>query len=735
MAVVTGSAGETGSRARVSTPRAGGARERLPGETVTSPAQWLAQIPEVLFLGPPSALPRDIRGPVFFDTETSGLHPDDGARVSCVSAAWIEWGQDGPVAIVGAAWPFAQGKHGKIEDDGKRSLFGEDDDGPDGVGPNLQLVEWQALLAWLEAAGVGLVGHNIKFDVTMMRAGVRGLRAGTDGAGWAGLDLVERVVWDTQVAAKELDPLAKTALKGPGSVSDRYWGGTDDEKRALKPWLGPKTDPRYDLVPWDVMEVYSRDDAFKTARAWLMQQWRVAQGEVAQGGSNSGWGWIRRETELLRVLSRMERRGLPYDADASRRVARRVAREQDKAEAQFGMPMAAARDFYFGVSPEGGPVRIPTLDGGTRPSLGLEPYSVTAAKREPQFTVEVVDQLVEDGAEGAELVKRFRALDVANRMWYLPYAQGTAADGRLRTVFRQVASGFEGEGGTRSGRYSVERLNLQAIPHDYRLEAVGIGKGAMRSPRGLIALAASKLEGWDLWELDLAQAELRVAAMWAECERMLAAIRDGRDLHGDTCSALFGIAMGAAGWDKYRQVSKRGNFSLIFGSGWLTFQGMVRKETGIRLADHEAAEIVTDWNRLYPEFGRAIDAHARRIEWGQRGAIGMPLANGRVRWWRPFEDTHKAFNQRVQASLAELGKDWMIAADEIGREADLDGRGERDEVGAGGLLITIHDSQVWMLPSGHEGQELIERIKAAGLEVWTRLFPGVPGQIDVKRWK
>ncbi|HEU5046116.1 MAG TPA: aminoadenine-incorporating DNA polymerase DpoZ [Nocardioidaceae bacterium] len=691
--------------------------------------------------GLPSELPA-VAGAIYWDTETSGLHPDDGARVSVVSTAWVEWdgeqeqsGGQEPV-IRWTAWPFAQGKVGKPEDDGQDSLFGGDD-------ANLELVEWQALLKWLRYAGCGLIGHNAKFDVTMTRAGVRGLREGTDHVGWMGLDLTERVIWDTQIAAKELDPNEKTALKGPGSVSERYWGATDDEKQALKKHLGPKTNPRYDLVPWEIMRPYAAMDALMTARAHLIQLQRVARGEVAQGGGPqklTGQAWVQREVELMRVLCRMERRGVPYDAAGSRKAAAEVAKRMAATERRMGLPIAQVKDYYFGRGRDGQPVEVVDLDGVRRRGRGLEPYAVTPKKQEPQLTAEVIEDMIRDGIGGAAELRDYNRLAVANKMWYKPYADGTGADGRLRTVFRQVASGFEGEGGTASGRFSVERVNLQAIPHDYRLGGEDGVMAGVPTPRQLITAAERRMNRgraagtrWHLWELDLAQAELRVAAMWAECERMLSAIREERDLHGETTTDLFGLRKGDEAFGQFRQVAKRANFSLIFGSGWLTFQRMVKKQAGLALSNPEAQRIVSEWNQLYPEFRRAIDKHSRKIEHADWQARGMPLVNGRMRWWRAFEDTHKAFNQRVQASLAELGKDWMIRSDLLGRELGVPQRGLDEGIGEAGLLITIHDSQVWLLPE-QGGQQVAQQIAGVGRDVWSQMFPGVPGDIDVKRW-
>jgi DNA polymerase I-like protein with 3'-5' exonuclease and polymerase domains len=425
--------------------------------------------------------------------------------------------------------------------------------------------------------------------------------------------------------------------------------------------------------------------------------------------------------------------GLPYDPAASRRAAREAERRAEAIEDGLGLAAVNLPDYWFGRGKDGQPVTVVDLAGNLRKGRGLAPYSTTPGGK-PQVTAEVVAMMARDGIQGAAEYQRHRKLTTASQKWYRPYAAGTGADRRLRTVYRQVAAGASGEGGTRSGRFSVERVNLQAIPHDYRLAGEDSALAGIPTPRQIIGRALGRLDGWEGWELDLAQAELRLAALWAGAEGMLALIRDGQDLHGATATALFGVRKGEQAWDLYRQVAKRANFSLIFGAGSVTFAGMVHRETGRELSGREAERIVAEWNQLYPEFRQAIDSHSRAVDYARPGARGANLANGRVRWFSSWEDTHKAFNQRVQASLAELGKDWMIESDRLGRELGLDRRGLAAGVGRAGLLITIHDSQVWLLPAGAEGERIAKQVADLGRASWARLFPGVPGEVDAKRW-
>jgi hypothetical protein len=428
----------------------------------------------------------------------------------------------------------------------------------------------------------------------------------------------------------------------------------------------------------------------------------------------------------------MERAGIPFDVQGSLDAAAVLAkrREELDLELPFKPTPPQAKVFFFG---EG--VQTKDLRGNQHESLGIMPY--TSTQTGPQFTEQVVTRIINDHRDNeagrvAEIWAKRNKLKTANTMWYLPYAHGTASDGRLRTCFRQVTRGRgEAAGGTRSGRFSVERINLQAIPHDYKLRLLD-EPWPVPTPRELIAQAAKQIDGWDLWEFDLAQAELRLAAAWANCDRMLDAFAEGRDLHGETTSELFNVSPGDPDWKFYRQVGKRGNFTMCFGAGGETFVNMVAKETGRLMSIDEGGVAVEKWNRIYPEFRRTIDVWSNFAE--QHHFV--PLASqegfgtGRQRRFERFEDTHKAFNQLVQGSLGEFARDWNLETERICAEFGV--AGCVADVGWTGLCLVIHDSQVVLLPAGERGADIAAAIERGTAALWARFFdtPDAAGRVS-----
>lgn len=748
----------------------------------------------------------ELFGQVAYDTETSGLYADAGARVSTVSVAWIledgqqeDWGdiiggygqhqwEDGIWTlrleqcegartgdlegggwiqkhwVLSFAWPFDQGAlgTGKPEDrtaevleHGQGGLLGLLEgwtpDAPTADSGNLDRAEWDALIAWLvEVEGVvdgGLTAHNAKFDILMMGAGCRRWAG-------AGVDLLGRVGWDTMlgndlwvnwIMAKATGSRPTSALK---PTARWLWGETEgDEQEVIKRYLQKNKLPkgRWDLMPWAIIAKYADQDARLTARLRRWQEHeaaRVAKAAKRKTGLEAGWkagagtAGMRRRMDVMRMLTRVERRGLPFHVEQARKASTELEGRITEVEAVLGETLAGkvtldmAKHYWFGRGDKQGETR----DERGRPidvrGLGHTPYAVTD-KGAPVVDVATLSKMQRDGLPMVDEWIRYKRLDDAKSRWYDGWSNRAGQDQRLRTSFRQV--------GTASGRFSVEGVQLQAIPADYRVEGTLAG---IPSPRDLIGMGVP--EGMELWEMDLAQAELRVAAYMAGCQKMLDAIDRGADLHGETATALFGVHPGDPDWGEKRQVAKRSNFSLIFGVGWFTFQETLWKEAGIDMPEHEVRDLVYAWNQLYPEFRAAIRSHEARVlgryrKFGVGWMVdGNPGAMGERRWFPAWdvrvynksrerweETAHKAFNQRVQPALAQYGMDLWLGAEDRLRERYGDGEA--------GLCLMVHDSMVLLLPEG-EGEEVCSELRDWGRELWAQRFPGLPGDLDATRW-
>lgn len=480
----------------------------------------------------PSELPDVARAS--YDTETGtvgtpdgALFPDDGCRVSDGSVGWHDPETGQPMS---AAWRFWDaGGHGGA----------------------LPRREWDALQDWL-VSRQGLVYMNATMDVESNRAGT--------GLGWPGADLIGNIAWDIGLVAGVLDPGTLVALDAQAKLA--Y--GVSDKATALGPlkkWLmaarrevakprharnrkhrkdGTPEEPStpeeerfqtwaYYLAPWDLVRPYAATDAELTIRLARRQWQRLREGE----GGPKRWEFVENDLRVLRTLIRMERRGLPYDWRRSEQIAAELSLDRDLAYSALPMgdptPTNLAEWFYQRHG-----VEIIKETPGGKPSLDKE----------------VIAAFAELDTPGAAQLRTWRTINGAIERWYEPFAAMTnRTDGRLRPRFKQTT--------VRSGRLSIQRVQLQAIPHNHVLRNTPELAG-VPTPRDLIP---THEDGWDRWEMDLAQAELRVAAWMAPAMKMLQIVREGRDPHGELASATFGVKKGDDDWFLYRQVGKRGNFA------------------------------------------------------------------------------------------------------------------------------------------------------------------------------
>jgi DNA polymerase-1 len=286
-------------------------------------------------------------------------------------------------------------------------------------------------------------------------------------------------------------------------------------------------------------------------------------------------------------------------------------------------------------------------------------------------------------------------------MWFIGWPSMIGPDGRLRATFRQ--------GHVRSGRLSVERVQLHAIPNRH---------GHIEGVPHVRSLFKAK-EGHELWNLDLSQAELRIAAKQANCVRMLEMLEGGADLHGVTTTEVFKIDPDHHEWKIRRDAGKRLTFSAIFQIGPQEYQRVLAKE-GLHWSLAECDRAVYAWRDTYPEFGQSFYRWMRVAE--NQGWI--ELVGGERAWFYvPHVDKPAtAWSRRVQGSLALFVKRWLIDAEKTCRR-----QGTPDA-----LVGTVHDSLVLELPQ-ERGAE-IARLVADRAERSGRAMFDIDMPVEVSPW-
>jgi DNA polymerase I-like protein with 3'-5' exonuclease and polymerase domains len=554
--------------------------------------------------------------------------------------------------------------------------FYEDSDYDDGS-INLPMESLPILLDWL--AQHPLIMHHAKFDCHICAAGHRLDRS-------TGRDLSRAVFWDTQHVNGLLWPLESSSLKP--TLKRLYGEDEGDAQVAIQKELkrqGKGLTWRYDLLTWGCLSPYAARDANQTYRLWEYQQEVIEEGAYPKGFED-----VRLlELRLMRCLFDMERRGIGFAKDeAYAEYLRLKARIDEARDALPFRPTVPGAQKHFGV---------PSVAKDVMRDLAKSPATQVAADAQQWIT--------------------YQGYLSAASKWYRGWPAATGSDGRLRCNYRQmrIESDRPGgkTGGAVSGRLSVERVQLQAIPHAHQI------------PEGIVPIRKffRSKPGHDNWSLDISQAEVRVATSISRCQGMLDVLLAGTDVHGETARKVFGVKPGDDDWDAMRAVAKRLTFGILYGAGIDTLREQIRLFTGQDYSRNDTRSLKNRYDDEFPEFTIASHQAMQRADkgLGGRGYLTMKVT-GRRRVFGYGERTHKAWNAVIQGTVAELMKLWMV---------------EVNETWPGWLLLQTHDDLVLEVPHGQE--HALDKIKTLGINTFRdRLVAigglDVPFKIDQKRW-
>ena len=282
----------------------------------------------------------------------------------------------------------------------------------------------------------------------------------------------------------------------------------------------------------------------------------------------------------------------------------------------------------------------------------------------------------------------YRKLEKLRSTYLEPLPRLMGPDGRIRTTFNQLA--------TATGRLSSSNPNLQNIP--VRGSMGHRMRSCFTAPAGRLLISA-----------DYSQIELRVLAHLSRDETLLAAFREGTDIHARTASLLFDVEQGAITPDQRRN-AKTINFGLIYGMG----PQKLAQELKIPLSEARAF-MARYFERLQglKHFYESVEEMAR-----EQGYV-TTLAGRR----RPLPDIQaesaqarslarrQAINTLIQGSAADIIKLAMLAVHNDPQLHALDAR----------LLLQVHDEVLLEVPeaaaqqAGTRGAELMASVRPGGI--------------------
>ena len=240
-----------------------------------------------------------------------------------------------------------------------------------------------------------------------------------------------------------------------------------------------------------------------------------------------------------------------------------------------------------------------------------------------------------------------------------------AEDGKIHTTYNQTV--------TATGRLSSSNPNLQNLP--------------IRSERGrFIREAVIPDEGCRFLSADYSQIELRLMAHFSQDAHMLAAFRNGQDIHAATAARIYGLPIEQITKDQRRK-AKTANFGIIYG---ISAFGLAQQ---LDCSRAEAKQLIDDYFAAFPSVIRYIESQKKLAR--QRGYAEtlfgrkryLPDINSQNATVRSFAERN-AVNAPIQGTAADIIKMAMVS---IHRRLKAEGLQAQ-------MIMQVHDELNFNVP-------------------------------------
>ncbi len=358
------------------------------------------------------------------------------------------------------------------------------------------------------------------------------------------------------------------------------------------------------------------------------------------------------EEPLLRVLSKMELEGVKIDLAQLRKYASSLAVEMN--DIQNRVREMADEPSLNILSPKQIGVLLfekLNLDPKIKPKSGVR-YSYptdedtlnTLADKHP-----IINEILE-----------YRGVKKLLSTYIEPFPSYVSpVTGKIHTTFNQAL--------TATGRLSSSKPNLQNIP--IRTErGKEIRKAFVPSRPGGVIVSA-----------DYSQIELRIMAHLSCDQHLIAAFRNGQDVHAMTAAKIFGIDIEEVTTD-HRRIAKTANFGIMYG---ISAFGLSQR---LHIGRAEAKKIIDDYFMNFPAISSYInDTIAAARETGYVETIFgrrryLPDINSKNGTTRALAERN-AVNAPIQGTSADIIK---LAMTNVDRRLAAEGLQSR-------MVLQIHD--------------------------------------------
>jgi DNA polymerase-1 len=457
---------------------------------------------------------------------------------------------------------------------------------------------------------------------------------------------------DTAIAAYLLD-----TSSGRYRLDEVY---TDVTGNAA-PWAAPAS------APASLLDEHGVDDALLRDRASAIAELVDA---LAPQLEDPQFRSLYREMELplLRVLARMEDRGICVDADVLRRIAEDLRAEASTLEG--AIHASVGHDFKVNSTQQ--------LQTVLYEELGL-------TKGRKTKTGHSTDAGTLEGLRGEheviDLLLRYREVEKLRSTYGDSLAAEVRPDGRIHARFRQTVA--------RTGRLSSEQPNLHNIPT--RTE------DGRRFRRAFVPAP-----GWSLMVADYDQIELRVIAHLSGDEGLCAAFESNVDVHRFIAGVVFGTPPDEVTHEQ-RERAKAVSYGLAYG---MEAYGFARR---FRISVGEAKEFMDQYFEAFPGVRTYMDETVARAR--QDGFT--TTAFGRIRRLPELTEgtgaaraaaERQAMNAGIQGTAADIFKLALVRLDGVLGSEGLEAR----------IVLQVHDEVLVEAPPGEH-----EAVTAASLEALT----------------
>lgn len=360
------------------------------------------------------------------------------------------------------------------------------------------------------------------------------------------------------------------------------------------------------------------------------------------------------ELPLVEVLREMEKAGVRVDAEKLKQAEQVLTVELNQLEQRI-----------YDLAGEKININSPRQVG----ELLFDKFKLdTKAKKSKtgQYsTSEEVLVALKDRHAIVGLILDFRAAQKLINTYISALPGYIAEDGKIHTTYNQTV--------TATGRLSSSNPNLQNLP--------------IRSERGrFIREAVIPDEGCRFLSADYSQIELRLMAHFSQDAHMLAAFRNGQDIHAATAARIYGLPIEQITKDQRRK-AKTANFGIIYG---ISAFGLAQQ---LDCSRAEAKQLIDDYFAAFPSVIRYIESQKELAR--QRGYAEtlfgrkryLPDINSQNATVRSFAERN-AVNAPIQGTAADIIKMAMVS---IHRRLKAEGLQAQ-------MIMQVHDELNFNVP-------------------------------------